>query len=195
MMTKVLILGAGGQVARHATRALLETTDTDLTLYLRRASRLPNPGPSRARVVEGDVLDAGTLRDAMAGQDAVVASLAGDLPRMAQAILEAMGATGVRRLVFVSSMGIYGEVPGERYRSVLDPYRDAAALIEGSDLDWTVLRPGWFTNDPDTRVRLTRKGEPFVGHDVPLAGLGALVARLATTPGLHVRESLGVSRA
>jgi len=34
-------------------------------------------------------------------------------------------------------MGIYGEVAGERYRSVLDPYRDSA-LIEASDLDYTI---------------------------------------------------------
>ncbi len=38
-----------------------------------------------------------------------------------------MHAVGLRRRVFVSSMGIYGEVPGERYRSVLDPYRDSVA--------------------------------------------------------------------
>jgi hypothetical protein len=44
-------------------------------------------------------------------------------------------------------MGIYGEAPGERYRSILDPYRDSAAVIEQSDLDYTVLRPGWFTQD------------------------------------------------
>ena len=40
-----------------------------------------------------------------------------------------MQATGLKRLIFISSMGIYGEVPGERYRSILDPYRDSAALI------------------------------------------------------------------
>jgi hypothetical protein len=38
-MTNVLILGANGQLARHATRVFLRDTDAKLTLYLRRASR------------------------------------------------------------------------------------------------------------------------------------------------------------
>ena len=91
-------------------------------------------------------------------------------------------------------MGIYGEVPGERYRSVLDPYRDSAALIEQSDLDYTTLRPGWFTHDEAIDYQITQKGEPFRGHDVSLNSLSDLVAKLATTPGLYVRCSLGVSR-
>jgi len=41
-MTKVLILGANGQLARNTTRVFLENTDVTLTLYLRRVSRLKN---------------------------------------------------------------------------------------------------------------------------------------------------------
>ena len=33
------------------------------------------------------------------------------------------------------------------FRCVLDPYRDSAAEIEKSDLDYTILRPGWFSRD------------------------------------------------
>lgn len=104
-----------------------------------------------------------------------------------------MERTGLRRLIFVSSMGIYGEVPGQGYQSILDPYRDAAAAIEQSDLDYTILRPGWFTRVPGVSYRLTHKGEPFVGHDVTLDSLADLVVKLATEPGLYNRESLGVS--
>ena len=39
-MTKVLILGAYGQIARVATGLFLEQTDVQLTLYLRNANRL-----------------------------------------------------------------------------------------------------------------------------------------------------------
>ena len=72
-----------------------------------------------------------------------------------------MHEAGLKSLIFISSMGIYGEVPGEKYRSILDPYRDSAALIEKSDLEYTVLRPGWFTREPEGRCRITQKGEPF----------------------------------
>jgi uncharacterized protein YbjT (DUF2867 family) len=115
------------------------------------------------------------------------------MKRQAEAIIEAMHATGVKRLIFISSMGIYGEVPGEQYRAVLDPYRDSAAAIEASDLEYTILRPGWFTQEPSVSCRLTQKGEPFEGHDVTLDSLSELIAKLATRPDLHVRQSLGVS--
>ena len=79
----------------------------------------------------------------------------------ARAIVDAMHQTGLKRLIFISAMGIYGEVPGERYRSILDPYRDSAAIIEQSDLDYTILRPGWFTHDAEVRYQITQKGEEF----------------------------------
>jgi len=193
-MANVLILGANGQLARNTTRVFLETTDARLTLYLRRAGRLKNPDPERVRILDGDVLDLQTLTAAMKSQDVVYANLAGDMKRQAQRIVEAMHTTGLRRLIFISSMGIYGEVPGERYGSQLDPYRDSAAVIEASDLDYTILRPGWFTRDAEISYQLTPKGEPFRGRDVSLNSLSDLIVKLATTPGLHLRRSLGVSR-
>jgi uncharacterized protein YbjT (DUF2867 family) len=192
-MTRILILGANGQLARNTTRVLLRDTDSDLTLYLRHANRLKNPDPKRVAIVEGDVLERPTLRNAMTGHDVVYANLAGDMKRQAEHIVEAMHATGVKRLIFISSMGIYGEVPGEQYRNVLDPYRNSAAVIEASDLDYTILRPGWFTRDERVSYHLTKKGEPFRGHDVTLNSLSDLITKLSTTPGRHVRESLGVS--
>ena len=192
-MTKILVLGANGQLARNTTPFLLANRDVVLTLYLRRANRLKNPDPSRVTIVEGDVLDQRTLRTAISGQDVVYASLSGAMAQQARAIIEAMDAEGVKRLIFVSSMGIYGEVPGERYRNVLNPYRDSAALIEQSDLEYTILRPGWFTHDAAIDYQLTQKGEAFRGHDVSLNSLSDLIARLATSPTLYVRCSLGVS--
>jgi uncharacterized protein YbjT (DUF2867 family) len=192
-MTRILILGANGQLARNTTRVLLEQTDCELTLYLRQAKRLKNPDPKRAMIIEGDVLDAKGLQEAMQGQDAVYANLSGDMVRQARTIVAAMKSSGLHRLIFISSMGIYSEVPGEKYRSVLDPYRDSAALIEQSDLDYTILRPGWFTRAAAGPVQITQKNEPFIGHDISLDGLSGLIAKIATTPGLYSQCSLGVS--
>ena len=194
-MTKALVLGVNGQLARNTTQAFLRDTDTTLTLYLRRSHRLRSLDPKRVTIVEGDVLDLPTLKAAMSDQDVVYANLAGDLKRQAECIVEAMHATGLKRLIFVSSMGIYGEVPGERYRDVLDPYRDSAAVIEASDLDYTILRPGWFTHDREVAYQITQKGEPFKGHDVSLNNISDLIVKLALTPGMQNRRSLGVSQA
>ncbi|MBC3860708.1 NAD(P)H-binding protein [Undibacterium jejuense] len=193
-MTRVLILGANGQVARHTTARFLANSNARLTLYLRRASRLKNPDPKRVTVVEGDVLDMSALISAMRDQDVVFASLAGDLNKQAQSIVAAMDKAGLKRLIFVSSMGIYGEVPGEKYRSILDPYRDAAAVIEVSNLDYTVLRPGWFTQNPKIDYQITQKGEPFLGHDISLNSLSDLIVKLSLDPKLYVGCSIGVSQ-
>lgn len=194
-MINILILGANGRLARNTTRVLLESTDAYLTLYLRRSSRLANPDPSRARIVDGDVLDKKTLEAAMTGQDVVYANLSGNMAGQAQSIIEAMHSTYLKRLIFISSMGIYDEVPGQRYRRILDPYRDSALEIEKSDLDYTILRPGWFTSAAGGDLKLTQKGEAFVGHDVALDKLSGFIAKVATTPGLHIRQSLGLSTA
>lgn len=194
-MTTILILGAAGQLARNTTRVLLRDTDAMLTLYLRRASRLKNPDLARVRIVEGDVLDLKTLTAAMKGQDVVYANLGGDMRREAERIVEAMHASSLKRLIFISAMGIYKEVPGQRYSpSVLDSYRDSATVIEASDLDYTVLRPGWFTRDEAIDYRITQKGEPFHGHDVSLNSLSDLIVKLALNPDLYPRESIGVSK-
>lgn len=192
-MTNVLILGANGSIARVATNLFLKETDAQLTLYLRNSSRIRNIHPSRVRVFEGDVLDSEKLTEAMVGQDVVYANLAGSLERMAKNIVEAMNTTGVKRLIWISSMGIYDEVPGQRYSSILDPYRNSAEIIEASDLDYTILRPGWFTNKDETDYEITQKGEPFKGHDISRKSLADLIVKLAVTPGMEIRHSLGVS--
>jgi uncharacterized protein YbjT (DUF2867 family) len=193
-MSNVLILGANGSVARVAIDLFLKKTDATLTLYLRDPRKLKKIDSNRVRIVAGDVLDTKKLEEAMAGQDVVYANLAGDLEAQARSIVTAMNVTGVRRLIFISSMGIYGEVPGEKYRSVLDPYRDSARVIEASDLDYTILRPAWFTDADEVDYETTQKGEPFRGRVVSRKSLASLIVKLAQSPQLEVRRSLGVSK-
>jgi uncharacterized protein YbjT (DUF2867 family) len=193
-MSNVLILGANGQVARYAVDLFLNETEARLTLYLRNSRRLRNVDPNRARVIEGDVLDPSKLKEAMAGQDVVYANLAGDLERQAKSIVKAMDETAVRRLIFISSMGIYDEVPGEKHGSILDPYRKSAKVIEDSDLDYTILRPAWFTDADEIDYETTQRGEPFKGSIVSRKSVAALVVKLAESPELEVHRSLGVSK-
>jgi uncharacterized protein YbjT (DUF2867 family) len=193
-MGNVLILGANGQVARHAMDSFLNETDAKLTLYLRNSGRLTNVDPNRARVIEGDVPDTNKLKEATAGQDVVYANLTGDLEQQAKSIVKAMDETGVRRLIFISSMGIYDEVPGEKYGSILDPYGKSARVIEASDLDYTILRPAWFTNADEIDYETTQKDQPFNGSVVSRKSVAALIVKLAESPELEVRRSLGVSK-
>jgi uncharacterized protein YbjT (DUF2867 family) len=108
--------------------------------------------------------------------------------------MKAMADAGVKRLIFVSSMGIYDEVPGEHHGSILDPYRKAAGLIEASDLEFTILRPAWLDDRDEIAYGTTQKGEPFKNPASTVSGksVADLVVRLATEPGLGIRQSLGV---
>lgn len=64
-MTRILVLGANGQLARNTTPVFLRHDEVRLTLYLRRAQRIANPDLERVRIVEGDVLDRPRLEAAM----------------------------------------------------------------------------------------------------------------------------------
>ena len=197
MVSKILILGAYGQIARVAIPLFLKQPDVSLTLFLRRAKRLKEQATDRLRVIEGDVLDAPALQAAMVGQDIVYANLDGSLEQMAKLIVQSMQATGVKRLIFISSMGIYDEIPGERHGSILEPYCKSAAIIEASDLDYTILRPAWLNDKDEIAYEITQKGEPFKAADkqVSRKSVADLVVKLATTPGLELRRSLGVNKA
>ena len=197
-MTNILILGANGQIARVAIGLFLQRTDAQLTLYLRQARRLRLSGPAgRVRVVEGDVLDLKALETVMPGQDIVYANLAGQLEQQARNIVKAMEQAGLKRLIFISSMGIYDEIPGESHGSILDPYCKAAAIIEASGLDYTILRPAWLNDRDEIAYATTQKGEPFrnASQQVSRLSVADLVVKLAMTPGLEIRRSLGVHKA
>jgi uncharacterized protein YbjT (DUF2867 family) len=179
---------------------MLAGEDVELTLLLRDAGKLADP-PGDARVVEGDVLDREQLGPAVRGQDVVYANLAGDLDVQAARIVESMTAAGVQRLIFISSLGIYDEVPGafgEWNRAQAGPllglYRTAADTIEASGLDYTILRPAWLTNADEVSYEVTQKGEPFKGTEVSRKSVAALVTDIATSPGLWPRANLGVNK-
>ena len=189
-MNNVLILGASGNIAKHVIDILCKKDDINLTLFLRNARRLRNNDVSKCRIVEGDVLNYVQLKDAVEGQDIVYGNLSGELEAMAKNIVKAMEEKEVKRLVFISSIGIY-DVP---LKPVLKPYRNAADVIEGSDLEYTILRPTWFTNADEVDYEITRKGEPEKGSIVSQKSLAKLIATIIISPEKYIRESLGVNK-
>jgi putative NADH-flavin reductase len=124
----------------------------------------------RLEVVTGDVQDAKSVAAAVAGQDAVLCALGVNerkpntiLSDAVRTIVGAMKTEGVRRLLYVSSLGV-GETKGQLgllYNHVLLPLllkeifadkETAETVVRESDLDWTIVQPGRLTN-----ARLTGK--------------------------------------
>lgn len=192
-MKNVLVLGANGGLAQTVILVLLENSAVRLTLMSRNVANLQKFVGERVKVVQGDVMDLAQLEQLMAGQDIVYANLAGNLEPMAKNVVQAMNKTGVKRLIWISSMGIYNET-GEDHGAILDPYRNSAKVVESADLDYTVIRPGWFTNGAEIDYQLTRKGEPFRGHEVSKRSIAALIAKLVDRPEYAIGESLGIAR-
>ena len=197
-MTKVLVLGASGQIARQAIPMLANQGET-LTLFARNAARID--APQGARIIEGDVLDTTSLEAALEGQDVVYANLGGEISKQAEVLVSAMNKTGVKKLIFILSLGIYQELPEpfntwnqEMIGETLKDYRHAADVIEASDLDYTIVRPAWLTNNDETDYETTSRDEQFKGTEVSRKAVAAFVASVVAEPAAHARTNVGVNK-
>jgi uncharacterized protein YbjT (DUF2867 family) len=201
MTKKVLILGANGRIARLAEKEFLTQTDDELKLFLRNPERLQLQQPQRESVIDGDATDVDQLKAAMKDVDAVYANLAGDnIREQAEAVVKAMQASGVQRLVWISTLGIYDEVPGKfgewnnnTLGSYLTNYRSAADVIEASMLNYTVVRPAWLTDKDEIDFEVTQKQEPFKGTEVSRKTIAHVVVELIQN-NTEIRHSIGVNK-
>ena len=185
-MKNILIIGANGSLARAVIATAERHPDFNLTLFARRAPR----HTGKHRVIIGDALNPADLQNAMQGQDIVYVNLAGDLAAMGANIVAAMQTAGVRRVIAVSSIGIY-ETP---LREILRPYRALADVIEQSGLDYTILRPDWFTDADEVDYQITPKGQPETGGAVSRKSIADFVCGIFDKPELWVGGNLNISK-
>ncbi|GII05188.1 NAD(P)-dependent oxidoreductase [Planobispora takensis] len=185
---KLAIFAATGGIGRQLLDQAV-AAGHDVTAVVRNPRKLPF---TRARVVAVDLeaADPRALRTALEGADAVLSGLgprarseAGVAERGTRAVVSAMQANEVRRLVVVSAAPI-GTVPspgrprpprhdpgdGFLVRTLAYPlvkailrehYADLARmedLLRDSGLDWTVVRPPRLTDRPLTGAYRTAYG-------------------------------------
>lgn len=198
-MENVLLIGASGSIGSVVRKNLLDSSENHLTLFVRDPSRLGDINEERETVFAGDATKIDDLNAAVEDQDVVFISVTGELPLITQNVVDAMHNNQVKRVILISSMGIYNEVNSDgnsdNVEPVLIPYRKAADIVENSDLDSTVIRPSWFDNNTDLNYQITFKGETFVGRNVSRKSVADLVTRIINEPTLYENESLGISRA
>ena len=219
---KLTIFAATGGVGRHALDQAL-AAGHDVTAVVRRPGALSG----QVRTVTADLAaaDSAVLESAVAGADAVLSGLgprsradAGIASRGTRAIVEAMRATGVRRIVVVSAAPIATvpspgrpnpprHDPGDGFvmRNLLSPLTKAAlrahyadlALMEDvlrdSGLDWTVLRPPRLTDKPPTGAYRTAYGRNLRrGLLVARADVADLMLRVLGQPET-IGQAIGVA--
>ncbi len=185
-MKRVLLLGGTGFVGSHLCEKLTRQ-GWHVTVATRRAANASRvqmlPG---LQVAMGDVHDPATLERLLAGHDAVVnliAILHGDEASFAkahvalpQALARACVASGVKRLVHISALGVDDRQPDAAPSMYLrSKGRGEAALkaaAEACPLALTVLRPSVIYGDGDQFLSLFARLQrvfPFM----PLAGAQA----------------------
>lgn len=201
-MVKVVVLGAHGQVAQIAERFMFADKDVKTSLFLRDAKRMADKA-NEATIFEGSATDAAQLEKAMKGQDIVYANLGGkdDIDLEAEATIEAMHNANVKRLIWISTLGIYDEVPGkfgewnkETLGDYITEYAKAAKRIEDSDLDYTIIRPTWMTDKNEVDYEKSKKGEEIKDTEVSRKSVAAYIYHLIKNPKEDVRESIGLGK-
>ena len=145
----VVILGGTGFVGRHLVARLRQDGHRISVLTRAAAAHAGGALPAEVELREGDVADRGFLGEAFSGADAVV-NLVGILNEdgddgsgfervfvgIAEAVIAAMQATGVRRLLQMSALHA-----GDGDSHYLQARGRAEQRVRASGLDWTLLRP------------------------------------------------------
>lgn len=200
-MKHLLLLGATGTAGSALTRKLLADTECRLTLFARHAGEM-YCNTDRISVINGDARNIAELRAAMKEQDVVYCAISGnELPEIAENIVSVMNEAGVKRLIFMGAVGIYNEIPDEiDGEDNLDnepaqiPNRKAVDIVEASNLNYTVLRPGYLGDGNEDDFVLTVKGEAAKGYTTPIPALVKLAVRIILDDDLYSRESVSITR-
>ncbi len=152
MSSPVLVLGGSGLVGHRFARTLL-ARGRGVRCLARDPARVADLALTGAEIEPGDMLDAPAVGRAVAGVAAVVIAIHTLSPqpgsdgrsgfmaverRGLENVIAAAKASGVRRIVYVTSLGIAPEGPGAWLRERWQ----AEERLLGSGLDVTVIRPG-----------------------------------------------------
>jgi uncharacterized protein YbjT (DUF2867 family) len=154
VVVMILVTGATGTTGSVVLRILAEKGAP-----ARAMSRDPDRVPAGFDVVRGDFEDAASLRDAVAGIDAVFL-LSAPGPQIAdhdQALLTAAAEAGVRKVVKVSA--IHTGEPGFEVTSGW--HLPGEQAIRASDFAWTIVRPSAFASNSLSWAPKIEAGEPI----------------------------------
>jgi putative NADH-flavin reductase len=195
----ITVFGASGRTGTHVVRKALEDGHR-VTAFVRDPAKL---GQTREAltVVKGDLFDLSDVEKAVAGADAVVCAIGQSrkasrdtVAKGTEKMVEAMTRQGVKRMVAISTMGAgdsakhIGFVMRTLLRTILRKqvmdHEHQEAVLRGSGLDWTVVRPGSLQMEPGT-------GHYQVGYDLGVGRIARedvadfILAELKT--GAHLR--------
>lgn len=182
---KVIVFGATGTVGRLSVESLLKAGHS-VTAFARSPQKLNLSDPELS-LVAGDAMKLLEVTEAVAGHDAVVVTLGAGMSRKSKIrsqgtlnVIKAMQTHGVRRLIAQSTLGARDSWPTLNFwwkrvmfGALLAPvFRDhelQEQLVEASGLDWTIVRPGAFTDKATKRQVIEDVPNTARGLDLKIA--------------------------
>jgi uncharacterized protein YbjT (DUF2867 family) len=170
-MKPILVIGASGFVGRRLANALLAEGNT-VRCLVRDAARVKDLADAGCEIVQGDISDLSSVQRALPSAQAVYVAIHTLSPQRAGSadqrfmavesnglrnVVTACQAHGVRRIVYVTSLGTAADASSEWLRERWK----AEEFLLGSGLDVTVIRPGMIVGAGgrgfDTLVSQARK--------------------------------------
>ena len=165
---KLIIFGSTGTVGRHLTEQALQKGYA-VTAFTRNPAKLPT-GYANLKPHQGDVLDVSSVEEAVKGHQAVLCALGAGRQGKVRAegtrhIIRAMEHAGVKRLICQTTLGA-GDSRGNLnffWKHIMfglllkEAYKDHQVqedYVKRSGLEWTIVRPGAFTDGPLTGAYL-----------------------------------------
>ena len=211
---RIVVIGANGATGRPAVFEAL-ARGHEVVAFVRDSAQVTLADP-HLTVVQGDVFDPASVAAALEGADAVISAIGRSrkkggskqqdkgpfyAPAM-RVILAGMAERNVRRLAVISSQGVGDEpleglaLPLRAFRlvvgRVMDDMREMERLVEASDTEWTITRPGGLTGKPRGEY-VVQPGNSLRGHgSTPRADLAEALV-LAVTEGTWLRQAVIVA--
>ncbi|WP_334340098.1 NAD(P)H-binding protein [Companilactobacillus sp. HBUAS56275] len=205
-MTKVLILGANGQVARIVEKRILnEQKDVELTLFLRNSGRLDSlKDEKNVTIIDGDISKYDDVNNAMKGQDiAYIATVDHTSDNViTKNVVNAAKENNVSRVIETNIMGIYNEIPGEfgkwsyeQVKSGLPAAINSDKILSESGLPYTTLRFPWLNDRDEVKYLITHKDEEGIGVSGSRQSMADVIVKIIADPEYLKNDSVGIADA
>jgi putative NADH-flavin reductase len=210
---QITVFGATGGVGKELVKQGLQRGYA-VTAVVREARRLPLTGPALRVATIAALDDPGTLIPVIRGSDAVLSALGPrgrkDGPVVSsstRAIVSAMDACSTRRFVGVSAAPVGPMAEGESlvnrwvllpvvksiFRNVYTDLAEMEALLQASDIDWTVVRPPRLVDKPIAgRYRTALGGNVARGSSISRADVAHAMLEALPAPQTF-RHAVGVA--
>lgn len=208
---KVLIFGATGVLGRHVTTAAL-SAGHDVIAFARNPQSLGINHPALQHHA-GDILNEDDVRNAVSDCDAVIVTIGTGKSLIntvrsdgTKNVIHSMQSQEKKRLICQTTLGAQESwnnlnffwkriMFGALLRSIFKDHERQERLVQSSELDWTIVRPSAFHDEPD-------EGEYLVDIDPSVRNLKLTIAKNEIAEFLvsqlsdltYLRKAVGISR-